>query len=211
MNLRLPETASPPDAPSGAIRGGAHDPIAHESGIKHVTGTAEYVDDIPEPAGTLHAALGLSERAHARITALDLDAVRAAPGVVAVLTAADIPGMNDVSPVNRHDDPVFAETLVEFHGQPVFAVIAETRDAARRAARLARIDYEDLPHVTDVAAAIEAGYPLVVEPLKLERGDVSRHMALARHRLSGAVRVGGQDHFYLEGASKNCSNAAVGV
>ncbi len=101
---------------------------------KHVTGRAEYADDINEPVGTLHAYLGLSEAAHAEIVAMDLDAVRAAPGVVDVLTAADLPGPNDVSPVGKHDDPVFAEGRVEFWGQPIFAVVAETRDAARRAA-----------------------------------------------------------------------------
>jgi xanthine dehydrogenase large subunit len=198
MNVRNPETAAPAEGPATAIRGGAHVPLAHESGIKHVTGRAEYIDDIPEPAGTLHAALGLADRAHARVTALDLDAVRAAPRVVAVLTAADIPGMNDVSPVSRHDDPVFAEALVAFHGQPIFAVIAETRDAARRAATRARVAYEDLPHATDVADAMAANYPLVVEPLKLERGDVATHLPNAKHRLKGRLRVGGQDHFYLE-------------
>jgi xanthine dehydrogenase large subunit len=199
MNVRNPETAATAERSADSVKGGAHAALAHESGIKHVTGRAEYIDDIPEPAGTLHAALGLAGRAHARIAGLDLEAVRAAPGVVAVLTAADIPGMNDVSPVSRHDDPVFADTLVEFHGQPIFAVIAETRDLARRAATLARVGYEDLPHAIDVAEAMEADYPLVVDPLKLERGDVATHMPTAKHRLEGRMRVGGQDHFYLEG------------
>ena len=114
----------------------------HDSAHKHVTGSAEYTDDITEPVGTLHAYLGLSDQAHAEIVAMDLDAVRAAPGVVGVLTAADIPGDNDISPVGQHDDPVFAEG-VEFHGQPIFAVVAETRDAARRAATLAKVEYRD--------------------------------------------------------------------
>ncbi len=180
-----------------AIRGGVHTPQRHDSAHKHVTGEAEYTDDIVEPSDTLHAYLGLSDRAHAEIVSIDLDAVRAAPGVVGVLTAADIPH-NDVSPVGKHDDPIFAEK-VEFHGQPLFAVIAETRDAARRAAKLARVEYRDLPHVTDVAAAVDAGYPHVTEPLKLERGDVEAALAKAPHRLKGQMRVGGQDHFYLEG------------
>ena len=137
------------------IRGGVHVDQRHDSAHKHVTGAAEYTDDIAEPVGTLHAYLGLSDRAHAEVVSMDLDAVRAAPGVVDVLTAADIPH-NDVSPVGKHDDPVFAEGKVEFHGQPMFAVIAETRDAARRAATLARVEYRDLPHVTDVAEAIAA-------------------------------------------------------
>jgi xanthine dehydrogenase large subunit len=182
-----------------AIRGGVHVEQRHDSAHKHVTGLAEYADDIAEPEGTLHAYLGLADKAHAEILAMDLEPVRAAPGVVGVLTAADIPGKNDISPTGKHDDPVFAEGRVEFHGQPLFAVIAETRDAARRAAHLAKVEYRVLPHVTDVGEAMEAGYPHVTEPLKLERGDVEPALAAAPHRLQGRMRVGGQDHFYLEG------------
>jgi len=181
------------------IRGGVHVEQRHDSAHKHVTGLAEYTDDIAEPVGTLHAYLGLADRAHAEIVAIDLDAVRAAPGVVDVLTAVDIPGRNDISPTGKHDDPVLAEDKVEFHGQPLFAVIAETRDAARRAATLAKVEYKPLPHVTDVAEAIEANYPCVTEPLKLERGDVAAAMAAAPYRIKARMRVGGQDHFYLEG------------
>ena len=122
-----------------------------------------------------------------------------APGVVGVLTDADIPGHNDVSPVGKNDDPVFAVGKTEFHGQPMFAVIAETRDAARRAARLAVVEYRDLPFVIDVAEAEKAGYPLVTEPLKLERGDIAEGFRNSKHVLSGEMRIGGQDHFYLEG------------
>ncbi|MBU1174303.1 MAG: xanthine dehydrogenase molybdopterin binding subunit, partial [Alphaproteobacteria bacterium] len=82
--------------------------LPHDSGHKHVAGTADYIDDIPMPADGLHAYLGLAERAHARIVSIDLDAVSAAPGVVTVLMARDIPGHNDVSPVGRHDEPLFA-------------------------------------------------------------------------------------------------------
>ena len=111
---------------AAAIRGGVNNAIAHDSAAKHATGAAVYVDDIPEPAGTLHAAPGLSARAHARVRSMDLTKVRAAPGVVLVLTAADIPGANDVSPIGAGDDPVFARDVVEFHGQVLFAVIAES-------------------------------------------------------------------------------------
>ena len=181
------------------IRGGVHVEQRHDSAHKHVTGRAEYIDDMAEPSGTLHAYLGLSERAHAEIVAMGLDAVRAAPGVVGVLTAADIPGENDLSQMNKRDEFVFASGKVEFHGEPIFAVIAETRDAARRAAKAAKIEYRDLPHVTDVADAVAAGYPFVTDPLKLERGEVEPALAGAAHRLKGQMRVGGQDHFYLEG------------
>ncbi|WP_299868311.1 xanthine dehydrogenase molybdopterin binding subunit [uncultured Hoeflea sp.] len=181
------------------IKGGAHSPRQHDSAHKHVTGSADYIDDMPEPAGTLHGYLGLTDRAHARIVSLDLDAVRQAPGVVVVLTGADVPGVNDISPTGRNDEPVLATREVLFHGQPVFAVIAQTRDAARRAARLAVIEYEDLPHITDVREATAAAYPFVTDPLKLERGDIEGGLAAAPLRLKGEMRIGGQDHFYLEG------------
>jgi xanthine dehydrogenase large subunit len=176
-----------------------HKPRVHESGHKHVVGSAEYIDDILEPSRCLHTCLGLSDRAHAEIISANLDAVRAYPGVIGVLTAADIPGKNDVSPVGKNDDPVFATGKVEFHGQPIFAVVAETRDAARHAARKAVVEYRDLPFVTDVADAESAGYPLVVDPLKLERGDIEAGFEKSDHVLSGEMRIGGQDHFYLEG------------
>ncbi|WP_375565484.1 xanthine dehydrogenase molybdopterin binding subunit [Oceaniradius stylonematis] len=182
-----------------AIRGGVHTDLHHDSAIKHVTGRAEYCDDIVEPVGTLHAYLGLSSRAHAKIIDLDLGAVRAAPGVVGVLTADDVPGVNDVSPTGRDDEPVFAEGKVEFWGQPVFAVVAESRDAARRAARLAEIAYEDLPHVLDPQSARDAGMPYVTPPLTLKRGEAAEAMARAKHRIKGRFNVGGQDHLYLEG------------
>jgi xanthine dehydrogenase large subunit len=171
----------------------------HESARLHVTGEATYIDDLPEPVGTLHGCLGLSQRAHAEIAALDLAPVRAAPGVVEVLTAADIPGENDVSPTHRHDEPILAGTRVAFHGQPIFCVIARTRAQARAAARLAKIDYRDLPHATDIDAAETQGLPMVTEPLTLARGDVEAALAAAPLRLDGEMRIGGQDHFYLEG------------
>ena len=176
-----------------------HAPRPHDSGPKHVAGAAEYIDDIVEPVGTLHAYLGLSERAHAEIVEMDLEAVRQAPGVIDVLTAADIPGVNDVSPSHLHDEPIFAPGLVQFYGQPMFAVIAETRDLARRATKLARVSYRDLPAVLDVEAAIAAGGKLVTSPLKLERGDVAAGMAKAGRHVKGRITIGGQDHFYLEG------------
>jgi xanthine dehydrogenase large subunit len=176
-----------------------HKPRPHDSGPKHVSGTAEYIDDIVEPVGTLHAYLGLSTRAHAKIVAMNFDEVRRAPGVVGVITPADIPGVNDVSSSHQHDDPVFAEGEVQFCGQPIFAVVAETRDQARRAAKLAKITYEELPALLDLDAAIAAGARLVTSPLKLERGDVAAGLAGAERRVKGRVAIGGQDHFYLEG------------
>ena len=180
-----------------SVKGATHSPIMHDSAIKHVTGQAEYTDDLTEPSGTLHAYLGLSTVPHGRITSIDLDAVRKAPGVHLVLTAADIPGHNDISPTGLNDEPLLADDLVQFHGQPIFAVIAETRDQARRACKLAQIEYDALPFATDVLAARDAGMGYVTAPLKLARGDMAA-MAAAPRRIDGRVTVGGQEHFYLE-------------
>lgn len=180
-------------------RGAPHKDLQHDSAVKHITGAADYTDDIAEPIGTLHAYFGTSDVAHANIKSMDLSAVKAAPGVVGVLTAGDVPGVNDISPTGRHDEPLFATETVQFWGQPIFAVVAESRDAARRAAELAEIEYDVLPHVIEADEAIAKGYPHVTDPLKLERGDVAAGQAAAEHRITGQMRIGGQDHMYLEG------------
>jgi xanthine dehydrogenase large subunit len=185
-------------SPMKSIRGGVRNPVTHDSAVKHVAGTAIYTDDIPEPAGTLHAAPGLSQRAHARIKSIDLSKVRAAPGVVTILTAADIPGTNDVSPIGAGDDPVFVQEVVEFHGQALFAVIAESHDAARRAARLAVVEYEDLNPVLTVDEALKAE-SFVLPKHVMKRGDAKPAIAASPHYLKGTFRHGGQEHFYLEG------------
>ncbi len=188
-----------PDLKATAIKGGVATDQRHDSAHKHVTGQAVYIDDMPEPAGTLHGCLGLSTVAHGVITAMDLAAVRAAPGVVDVVTAEDIPGINDISPTGRHDEPVLTASKVEFHGQPIFCVIAETREQARRACRLAKVTYEELPFVTDVASLDPARDRLVTPGLTLKRGDAAGAVASAPRRITGRMRIGGQDHFYLEG------------
>jgi xanthine dehydrogenase large subunit len=182
--------------PRSEIDGAVHKELSHDSAAKHVTGAAEYIDDIFEPIGTLHMAAGLADRAHAEILSLDLSDVRGTPGVRLVLTAADI-AHNRIGPV-VHDEPLLADGLVEFHGQMIFAVVAESREMARRAARKAKITWRDLPHAIDILDARKAGGKLVTEPLTLARGDVEAAMAGARHRISGQMRVGGQEHFYLE-------------
>jgi xanthine dehydrogenase large subunit len=169
----------------------------HESAHLHVSGEACYVDDIRELAGTLHAALGLSEKAHAKIVSVDFGAVRETKGLVAVLTAVDIPGANDCGPI-IHDDPIFADGLVQYVGQPMFAVIADSQDAARRAARKAKVVYEALPPVlTPQEAKRLESY--VLPPMKVKRGDADKAMAAAPKRLRGEFYVGGQEQFYLEG------------
>ena len=169
----------------------------HESAILHVTGQARYTDDIPEIQGTLHAALGLSGKAHARITAINLDAVRQSAGVVAVYTAEDIPGINDCGPI-LHDDPVLASSLVQYVGQPVFVVVADSHDHARHAARQAHISYQELPALLTPAAAM-AEQSFVVPPMHLQRGDAQQALAMAPHHVRGTLAVGGQEQFYLEG------------
>ncbi len=172
-------------------------PLTHESARLHVTGLAHYTDDIPLPADTLHAALGLSPVAHGRLRALDLSAVRAAPGVVAVLQAADLPGENNYGGVIK-DDPIFATGEIGHAGQPLFAVVARSHLEARRAARLARCDLEELPALLDIRAAL-AAQSLVLPTVRLARGDVDGALAAAPHRLEGGFAHGGQEHFYLEG------------
>ena len=169
----------------------------HESAELHVLGQATYTDDIRELAGTLHAALGLSARAHARIAAIDLEPVRGSRGVVAVLGAADIPGTNDCGPI-IHDDPILADGLVQYVGQPIFIVVADTHDNARRAARLARVTYEDLPAImTPQEARTAQSY--VLPPMRLARGDAEQAFARAPKVVKGELYVGGQEQFYLEG------------
>ncbi len=169
----------------------------HESALLHVAGEASYTDDLPELQGTLHAALGLSQKAHAKVRAIDLDKVRSAPGVVAVLTAQDIPGVNDCGPI-IHDDPILADGLVQYVGQPLFLVVADSHDNARRAARLGMVDYEELPAILTPKAARDA-QSFVLPPMQLRRGDAQAALEAAPRRLRGELHVGGQEQFYLEG------------
>ena len=171
----------------------------HESAHLHVAGAAPYIDDLPELAGTLHAALGLSPVAHGRLLAIDLATLRAQPGVVAVFSAADIPGPNDCGPI-AHDDPILADGTVRHIGQPVFAVVAHTREQARRAAALASqvLQIQPLPAVLTALDA-HARQQYVVPPMHLARGDAAAALASAPHRLQGSFSLGGQEHFYLEG------------
>ena len=178
--------------------GGVGEAIAHDSATKHVTGEARYVDDIPEPPGTLHVQIGMSERAHARIVMLDLAEVLAAPGVIAVLTAADIPGDNDVAPTPTHDDPIFADKLVEYYGQSMFAVVATSRNAARFAARRALVTYDDLPAILTIEQALAAQH-FLEPPYVMQRGDAAAAIGAAPHKVDGRIEIGGQEHFYLEG------------
>jgi xanthine dehydrogenase large subunit len=179
------------------IRGAVHSAVRHDSAAAHVTGAASYLDDVPTVPGTLEAALVLSPHAHARIRRVDLSPALAAPGVVTAITAADIPGRNDIAPI-RSDEPALAAHVVEYEGQPVAAVAAATFDQARAAAKVATVDYEPLPAALTIEEAM-ARESYVSPPQLMVRGEVEPVLAGAPHRLSGELRCGGQDHFYLEG------------
>jgi xanthine dehydrogenase large subunit len=169
----------------------------HESAELHVLGQATYTDDIPELQGTLHAALGLSSKAHARIAAMDLTPVRNSPGVLAVYTAEDIVGTNDCGPI-IHDDPILCAGEVQYVGQPIFIVVADTHDNARRAARRATIAYDELPAIFTPQEA-KAANSYVLPPMHLKRGDYQAAFDMAPHVVKGQLFVGGQEQFYLEG------------
>lgn len=173
-------------------------PLPHDAATLHVTGAARYVDDVPTSSDTLHLAFGLSEVAHGTITCMDLDAVRAAPEVVAVLTASDLPFANDVSPSN-HDEPLLTTGTIHYVGQPLFLVVATSHHAARRAARLSQIDMDALPPILTVDEALAADSRFEEGPRIYTRGNVDAALAAAPHTLSGQIDIGGQEHFYLEG------------
>ena len=175
----------------------ALDASAHESAHLHVSGRATYIDDLPVLPGTLHAAFGLSPVAHGRIRGINLDAVRAAPGVVTVLTAQDIPGANKIG-IITHDEPLLADGMVEHVGQPVFIVAATSHEAARKAAKLAQWDIETLPAVFDARQA-QAQSLAVAMPRDLSRGTPDAVLQASARVVRGSMSIGGQEHFYLEG------------
>jgi xanthine dehydrogenase large subunit len=186
-----------PDSPFDSAIAVVGTPAPHDSAALHVAGDAAYTDDLPEPRGTLHAALGVSPVAHGTLEGIDLDPVRAAPGVVAIITAADVPGVNDVGPIQR-DDPILADGVVQFAGQALFAVAATNVNAARAAAKLAGIRVTRLPALLTIDAAM-AAQSYVLPPVHVTRGDAAHALRCAPHRLQGTLACGGQDHFYLEG------------
>ncbi len=181
--------AVPPDA---RLVGRA---LPHESAQGHVTGTALYTDDlVGRFPHALHAWPVLAPHAHALVRTLDSDPAFSEPGVVTVLTAADVPGEGDTGP-NRHDEPLFP-TEVMFHGQPVAWVLGNTLEAARRGAERVTVAYDVLPAVHTIEEAIAAG-SFLNDTARLARGDMSA-LATSALRLDGAITIGGQEHFYLE-------------
>jgi len=173
-------------------------PLPHDAARLHVTGAARYVDDIATPAGTLHLAFGTSTVARGAVAAMELAAVRAAAGVIAVMTADDLPFANDVSPSN-HDEPLLAVGSVHYVGQPLFMVIATSHLAARAAARLGEIDIAPETPLLTIYQALAANSRFEDGPRVYAKGDAEGALATAHHRLTGSLEIGGQEHFYLEG------------
>jgi xanthine dehydrogenase large subunit len=174
-----------------------HKAIPHESAALHVTGAAQYTDDIPVPENTAVIVPGISPVASGIITKLDLKAARAHDGIIAVLTADDIPGHNDVSPVFG-DDPMLADGRVEYAGQIIYAVIAENIRAARGAMAKAVIEITPEDPVLTIDQAM-AGKHFLEKPRTVAKGDADTAIKDAPHQIDGVITVGGQEHFYLEG------------
>ncbi|MCE8555894.1 xanthine dehydrogenase molybdopterin binding subunit [Ruegeria pomeroyi] len=173
-------------------------PLPHDAAPLHVAGTARYVDDIPTPRDTLHLAFGLSTIAKGRITAMNLEEVKRAPGVVRVMVADDLPFANDVSP-SAHDEPLLSDGTVHYVGQPIFVVVATSHLAARKAVRRARIDYAEEPAILTIEQALAADSRFEDGPRIYEKGDAEAAIAGAAHVIEGTFELGGQEHFYLEG------------
>ena len=172
--------------------------LPHDAAPLQVKGEARYIDDLPLPSNALHLAFGLSTVAHGEITGSDLSAVRAAPGVVLVLSAEDLPDMPDCSP-SAHDEPLLAEGKVHYVGQPVFLVVAESHLAARKAAKLGKVSYRELPALLTVDDALAANSRFEQGPVIWAKGDAAGAIAKAPRLIEGSFEVGGQEHFYLEG------------
>ena len=171
--------------------------LAHDSGVKHVSGFAEYTDDISEPLGTLYGAIGWSKKAHAKIKKINLENVKKSEGVVSVVTYLDIPGRNDVGPV-FDGDPIFPKNKVEYFGQPLFAVAATSMEFARKAVLKAKVIYQELKPIITIEDALKKN-SLLFEPRVIKKGNPSQKILKSKNRLSGKFTTGSQEHFYLEG------------
>ncbi len=170
--------------------------MKHLDAAAHTRGESRYVDDVRPPAGLLHAAVFPSPAARGEIVSLDLDAARAAPGVAAVLAAADVPGENQIGPIIR-DEPLLAEGEVHFAGQPLALVVAESPELASKARRLIRVEIAEKPAITDPREAYSKG-EIIDRPVTFELGDVDAAWARCDLVVEGRCDVGGQEHVYLE-------------
>ncbi|KAH0621634.1 hypothetical protein JD844_023158 [Phrynosoma platyrhinos] len=188
-------------------------PIMHQSGIKHTTGEAVYVDDIAPADGQLYMAVVTSTRAHAKILSIDVSKALEEPGVVAVVTANDIPGEN-----GNGKEKVFAEDEVHFDlgflsylensplnadkqviyiGHIICGIVAETYECAKNARSKVKIEYQDLEVILTIQEATEHN-SFLSDIKKIERGNVEKAFHTVDKILEGEIHVGGQEHFYLE-------------
>ncbi len=170
--------------------------IAHDSAVTHVTGESLFLDDVAPLSGELVAGIVPSPIAHGRLRKLDLSAAAAVPGVVAILTARDVPGHNLHGPAVK-DELLIAEDEAVFLGQPLAIIAAESLDALHRAAKAAVVEMDPMPPIFGIDEAIAAG-SFLGGPRKVERGDVDAAFASASRVIEGELEVGGQEHFYLE-------------
>ena len=171
--------------------------IPHDSAIKHVSGFAQYTDDISEPLNTLYGAIGWSRKAHAKIKKINLNEVKKSEGVISVVTYSDIPGRNDVGPV-FDGDPIFPKTKVEYFGQPLFAVAATSIELARKAVVKAKVTYQNLKPVITIEEALKKNN-LLFEPRIIKKGDPKNKIKKSKNKIKGSFNTGSQEHFYLEG------------
>ena len=171
--------------------------IPHDSANKHVSGLAQYTDDISEPLNTLHGAIGWSKKAHAKIKKIDLKDVKESEGVISIVSYKDIPGRNDVGPV-FDGDPIFPKTKIEYFGQPLFAVAAISTELARKAVLKAKITYEELKPIVTIEDALKNN-SLLFEPRIIKKGDPQNKIIKSKNKLKGKFNTGSQEHFYLEG------------
>lgn len=179
--------------PADPVVGESHH---HESAFGHVTGAALYTDDlVGRLTGVLHAYPVQSEHAHASLDRVDAAPAYAVPGVVRVITAADVPGVNDQGV--KHDEPMLPTDEVMFFGQPVAWVLGEDLEAAKAGAAAVVVDATPLPSLITVRDAIAAGSYHGVQPV-IDKGDVDGAFADAAHVFSGEFEFAGQEHFYLE-------------
>ncbi len=170
--------------------------VKHESADKHVSGEAIYVDDRLEFPNQLHVYARMSDRAHARIVSIDTSPCYAIPGVAIAITKDDVPGQLDIGPVVA-GDPLLADGKVEYVGQVVLAVGADSLETARKAAMAAIIEYEDLEPVLDVVDALRKKH-FVLDSHQHKIGNSAAELATAPRRLQGSLHIGGQEHIYLE-------------
>ncbi|MFD8202107.1 xanthine dehydrogenase molybdopterin binding subunit [Streptomyces sp. NPDC059701] len=170
-------------------------PMPHESAALHVTGAALYTDDLVQRTkDVLHAYPVQVMRAHGRIVALDTAPALAVPGVVRVLTKADVPGVNDAG--MKHDEPLFPDEVM-FHGHAVAWVLGETLEAARLGAAAVKVELDELPSLVTLQDAIAAGSYHGARPV-MEAGDIDAGFADSAHVFTGEFQFAGQEHFYLE-------------